>query len=246
MPFSFNPEPQAPVPGQGFTSASGVGAAPQATSSVAAPSVPDSPFLFMRQRDKEMSINSYLQIILIIVAALSVVASVILFTYSMYLTASISSKKTELLARDATFKEYPIEDMKRLSHRFSVLGKILKEYLSVRSPLKLLEDAVENQAVFDNFNLAKNVNNPGYSMTFLVITNNYRVLLQQLDALNLSQYSKIVPQKKVGTVTDSVSSIKIQVSAPVFASGVLSDEIVFIPSASTSSSIGISTGTSTP
>jgi hypothetical protein len=246
MPFSFNPESQAPAPGQGFTSASGVStSASQAAAASAAPSVPDSPFLFMRQRGQEMSINSYLQIILIIVAILSVVASIILFSYSMYLTASISSKKDELVARDATFKEYPIDDMKRTSKRFSVLGQILKDYLSVRSPLKLLEDVVENQAVFDNFNLTRNSENSGYSMAFSVITNNYRVLLQQLDALNLSQYSKIVPQKKLGTVADSVTSIKIQVTAPVFASGLLSDDVVFVP-VPPSSSAGVSTGSTTP
>lgn len=247
MPFSFNPETQAPLPGQGFTNASGVPVtAPQATNTAAVPSVPDSPFLFMRQRGQDMTVNSYLQIILVAVAVLSIVASAVLFSYSMYLTASIASKKAELLAKDATFKEYPIEDMKRLSHRFSILGVILKEYLSIRSPLKFLEDVVENQAIFENFDLSKNKSTPGYTMAFVVVTSNYRVLLQQLEALNLAQYSKIIPQKKIGTITDSISSIKIQVSAPVFASGVLSDEIVFIPGINASTSIGISTGSTTP
>jgi hypothetical protein len=249
MAFSFNPGQSTAtgIPTQGGI-AGGV-QAPATTES--APSVPDSPFLFMRNRDQEMTVNAYLQILLMVVSALFVLASVILFAYSKYLTSSIESKKAELIAKDATFKEYPLEDMKRLSKRFTVLGLLMKDYVSARSPLRFLEDVVEKQVVFNNFVFSKNLNSSGYTMSFKILTNNYRALIQQLDALNLTQYSKVVPQPKIGNLTDiNSSSLTIQISAPVFVQGILSEDIVFVPVAG-SSTPGVSpsisgTGTTTP
>lgn len=225
MPFSFNPSqaaPASPIAQAAFSSPNVAVSGMQAPGSPAAsslPSIPDSPFLFLRNRDKEMTPVSYLQILLIVVAVLSVVASITLFAYSQYLSASIKTKKEEILAKDALVKDYPIAEMQRLSKRFTSLDKIMKEYISVRSPLKMLESVVERQAVFDNFSFSKEKSEVGYLMSFDVLTNNYRVLSQQLDALYLKSYSKIVPQPKIGTPLDNISSIKIRVTAPVFAQG---------------------------
>ena len=234
MAFSFNPgQPaQGGAPNQGAAPLSGIQPAGTPPAD-ALPSVPDSPFLFMRYRDQPMTVNAYLQILLIIVSIFAVAFSIIVFIYSMYLSASINSKREALATRDATFKEYPIDDMKRLSTRFNVLGQILKDYVSVRSPLKLLEDVVEKQAVFNDFKLNKNLANSGYTMSFTVLTSDYRTLIQQLQALNLAQYSKIVPDQKLGTLSDSTNILKVIVTAPVFVQGILADELVFLPPAAT-------------
>lgn len=234
MAFSFNPEqtaqPGAPV--SGGQTAGGI-APPVSTVPDTSLAVPNSPFLFMQQRGQEMSITAYVQIALIFVSILSVVVAVTLFAYSSYLNTSIDSKKQELLAADANFKEYPIEDMKRMSLRFAVLADILKNYVSVRSPLKLLEDVVEKQVVFQQYNLRRDPGSTGYIMNFNIVTNNYRVVIQQLAALNLAQYSKVVPTPpKVGVLSgdkqSASSDIIVSVATPVFVQGVLPDEIVFI------------------
>jgi hypothetical protein len=208
MAFSFTPgQVAAPgTPNQGFTPASAPGAAPQPQSNI--PSVPDSPFLFMRNRDQPMSVNAYLQIILIFVAVLSVAFSLLLFLYGQYLTSSIESKKADLLAADSTFKEYPLDDMKRLSRRFAMISKLLKDYVSTRSPLRLLEDVVEKPVVFNDFTFSKNTLKSGYVMSFSVTTNDYRTLIQQLESLDLAQYSKIVPKKTVSSPVETPSTVK--------------------------------------
>lgn len=258
MAFSFNPgqpaqAPAAPIssaPASGGMSApqGGMTPPPSATPDTSL-AVPDSPFLFMQQRGQEMSIMAYVQIGLILATILSIMVAVTLFAYSTYLTASIKSKQEELLARDASFREYPIEEMQRLSLRFSVLGELLKNYVSTRSPLKLLEDVVEKQVVFQKYNLSRSVgSNVGYTMNFSIVTNNYRALIQQLAALNLSQYSKIVPNPKIGTVVSGNqnvgSTLIISVTTPVFVQGVLPDEIVFINTASSTQQPTPSTTTS--
>jgi hypothetical protein len=229
VPIQSPPPTSAPAPG---SSAPGTIGAPQQINNQApvktagGPSVPDSPFLFISQRGRgqDLSIGAYIQIVLIVLAILSVLASVILFTYSMYLTNSIESKKAELIVMDASFKEYPLDEMKKISDRFATLSDILREYVSVRSPLKVLEDVVENQVVVSGFILGKNIEGK-FVMDFTIVTSNYKVLIQQLDALNLSQYTKVVPQAKVGGITDNQQTIKVAITAPVFVQGLLSEEV---------------------
>jgi hypothetical protein len=203
-----------------------------------APAVPDSAFLFMQQRGQEMTIGAYVQIVLVMVSILAVAVSIVLFAYSMYLTTSISSKKQEILTRDATFKELPIEEMKRVSLRYATLDSLLKEYLSARSPLKMLEDVVEKDVFFDKFTLLK-TSSLNYTMNFTVITTNYKSLVQQLESLNLAQYSKVVSKVKAESFSERDSTLKVEVMAPISPQGVigvLADSVTFLENSSSSSS----------
>lgn len=237
MAFSFNP---AQSTATGIPQASIQ--APGGSTREAPPSVPDSPFLFMRHRDQEMSINAYLQLLLVLIATLSVAASIVMFAYAQYLSMGIESKKTELASKEDTFKVYPFDEMTSLSGRFATLEKILKGYVSSRSPLKFLEKVVENQVVFNDFTFVSNTK--GNTMGFSIITGSQRALIQQLDALNLREYSKVVPAAKMESFSDTGTFFKAKVSAPVFVQGVLSDEVLFIAPSGTSTS-QVSTNTTT-
>jgi hypothetical protein len=219
MSFSFNPGQQAPT-GEPM---SGGGLTPpaQAGAPVGAPAVPDSPFLFMQQRGQDMTIIAYVQIVLIMVSILAVAVSITLFVYSMYLTSAIASKKDEIMTRDASFKEFPVEEMKRTSLRYSTLDSLLKDYLSIRTPLKMLENVVEKQVVFDKFSLSRDPITYGYTMNFSVITSNYRALVQQLDSLNLTQYSKVTNKPKTGQFTELGAKLKVDINASISPKGVL-------------------------
>lgn len=247
MAFSFNNQGQeAGTPQSQAAPVSGQQPAQQASKG-ATPSVPDSPFLFIQYRGQEMPVNAYLQMVLLLLAALSVLASIVLFAYSSYLTSSIESKKQELAASDTTFSEYPIEEMKRFSLRKNNLQKILTDYVSVASPLKFLEAVVEKQVVFNDFTLAKK--DSGYVAEFTAVTSNYRFLIQQLEALNLSEYKRIAPTPKPGKPLDSAALVKVRVTTPVFAQGVLSESIIFDSATNASTSQtqkNVSLGTSTP
>jgi hypothetical protein len=158
----------------------------------------------------------------------------------MYLTSAITSKKEEIATRDASFKEFPISEMKRTSLRYSTLDTLLKDYLSIRAPLKMLEDVVEKQVVFDKFSLSRDVSTFQYIMNFSVITTNYRALVQQLDALNLTQYSKVTTKPKPGEFTELGAKLKVAVTAPVSSQGVLGvlvNNIDFVENKSSSSTI---------
>lgn len=227
MPFSFNP-------GQTATQAQGgaqgiplPGATPGVPSTL--PSIPSSPFLFIQQRGKEMTINAYLQIAILLVASLSIIGAVTLFAYSFYLNSSLESKKVELAAKEATFKEYPLVEMKRLSDRTTGLDTLLKGYISIRSPLKLLEDVVEKQVLFSDFKLNREKSG-GYIATFTAVTKDYQSLIQQLEALQLTQYSKIAPTTKLDKFTeDKDLTLRVKIVSPLFVQGVLPDDIVFVP-----------------
>jgi hypothetical protein len=238
MSFSFNPGQQAqagePMSGGGLTPP-----VPQGEPSGAI-AVPDSPFLFMQQRGQDMTVGAYVQIILVMVSILAVAVSVTLFAYSTYLTSAINSKKEEIATRDATFKDFPIDEMKRVSLRYSTLDSLLKDYLSVRVPLKMLEDVVEKQVVFDKFKISRDIYTLEYFMTFSVVTTNYRALVQQLDALNLTQYSKVTNKAKTGGLSDLDSKLKVTITAPISANGVLgvlAKNVNFVENKASSSTI---------
>jgi hypothetical protein len=231
MPFSFNPTVQTGSQGEGAQTPS-TSLAPQVSPDISlndAPTAPETPFLFLAQRGTgNITMNAYLQMLLLLTTVLSVVAAITLFVYGMYLTSSIESKKELLALEEGTFKSYPFDEMKRLSSRVESVNQLLKDYVSIRSPLKLLEDVVENGVYFDNFSLSREKKG-GYVASFTVITTDYQSLIQQLEALKLTQYTKIAPLPKADKlIEDKKQNLTVRVITPVMIQGVLPDEVVFL------------------
>lgn len=187
MAFSFSPGQIAP---QGSQAAAPGTAAPGAAAAPVESTPSNSPFLFIRERGQSLSVMASIQIVLVVVAILSVFICVVLYSYNVYLTYQISSNKAALETKDAEFPEYPYEDMRRLSIRMSSLDKLLQNYLSARSPLKFLENVVENQVVFDSFLLSADYTG-AYTARFKAKTNDYKYLIQQLGALDLRSIKKL-------------------------------------------------------
>lgn len=254
MAFSFNPGQIAPQGGQtggpSGVSVSGPSASQMGSTTAGNVSNPSSPFLFMHDRDKPIDIMACVQIGLMAITALFMITCVVLFAYSVYLTASANDKKTQLDAKDAevVIKETDIQNMKRLSNRFAAVNILLQGYISPRSPLKFLEQVVENQVYFNEFALNKNENGAGYVITFSIVTNNYRNLIQQLGALNLKEYTQYAPTPKPGEVLEIGGGVKVVVTTPVFVQGKLPDQIMFLDNQGTSSPVTTSSrvATSTP
>ncbi len=244
MPFSFNP-------GQTTTAGTaGWQAAPEAVASnVQQTPVQKSPILFIQQIGQEKTVNSYLQLLLILINILFIAAAVILFIYNFYLGSSVQSKKDELASKEVMFKDYPITEMKAVSSKATLLNQLLQGYVSVRSPLKFLENVVENQVVFDKFILSKGPSG-GYIARFSAITSDYPSLIQQLGALNLTEYSKVAPTPKLDRFSEEKDNtlLVVDITTPVFVQGVLPDDVVFIPASSSTtprtSSTTIPVGTS--
>ncbi len=243
MAFSFTPGQITP---QGGQAQAAPGTVTPGTSLAPTGPPSDSPFLFIRERDQPLSVMACVQIVLAAAALSMVIVSIVLFVYSFYLTSSITSKKTELDSMESLAKDYPFAEMRELSSRLSGLDTLLKSYVSSRSPLKFLENVVENQVVFNDFTLTQSLAG-AYSINFTVITNNYKTLIQQLESLNLKEYSKVAPSPKSNGLLDSSALIKIKVTTPIFVQGILPDELIFINQDSKASSTPpLVTGSSTP
>jgi hypothetical protein len=236
MAFSF-------TPGQIATQGSQAIAPPGAaeTGGLAAPTVgppSDSPFLIIRERGQPVSVMACVQIVLVVVAILSVVICGSMYSYSVYLTAQINTKREEIDAKDAMFPKYSYEDMLRLSIRMATLDKLLKNYISPRSPLKFLENVVENQVSFNDFVLAKDQSN-AFKITFIAETSNYSSLIQQLAALNLTEYRRVITTPKTNGVTETGTLIKISIVTPVLVQGKLPDDVEFLPNKTGSSTVDL-------
>lgn len=228
MAFSFSPGQIAPQGSQAAVAPGTVapgGAVGQVTGT---PS--DSPILFIKERTegRPVSIMACVQIVLIVATILSIIICGTLYAYSIYLQSQIASKKSDLVSQDASLPDYNYADMLRLSKRAAVLDKLLQNYISGRSPLKFLENVVENQVYFSNFKLGREKGG-AYNVTFTANTTNYKTLIQQLDALNLTNYSKVAPSPKLAGLSDGNAGavIKITVTTPVFVQGKLPDDVVF-------------------
>jgi hypothetical protein len=237
MAFSFTPGQITPQGSQSLTPPGAV--TPGALSSPVSGPPSDSPFLFIRERGQQLSVMACVQIVLVVVSILSVIICATLYSYSIYLQAQIDTKKADLASKEVSLPTYQYDEMRRLSIRMAALDKLLQNYISPRSPLKFLENVVENQVVFDKFQLSRDKKG-SYSVVFTVVTTNYKALIQQLKALNLAEYSKVAPTPKLSDLNDSISVIKIQVTTPIFVQGKLPDEVVFF----TDQSVSESTSTS--
>lgn len=242
MAFSFTPGQIAPQGSQAIVPPGTVaaGVAPV----VGPPS--DSPFLIIRERGQPVSVMACVQLVLVVVAILSIVIGATMYSYSVYLTTQIETKRKDIDTKDAEFPVYAYDDMLRLSIRMATLDRLLKSYVSPRSPLKFLENVVENQVAFNGFVLNKDLSD-AFKITFIAETTNYKSLIQQLAALNLTEYHRIVPTPKSSGIAESGTIIKISVTTPVLVQGKLPDDVVFIAdpavSPDTSSSVqGSSTG----
>lgn len=224
MAFSFTPGQIAPQGSQAIVPPGTI--APGATAPVVGPPS-DSPFIFIRERGQPISVMACVQIVLVVVAILSIIICGAMYSYSVYLMAQIDSKRKELNIKDASFPSYPYENMLRLSNRMATLDKLLQNYISPRSPLKFLENVVENQVLFDNFSLGRDQGG-AFKVSFIAITDNYTALIQQLAALNLTEYHKVTPNPKAGGISESGLLIKINVTTPVLVQGKLPEDVVFL------------------
>jgi hypothetical protein len=238
MAFSFTPGQIAPQGSQAIVPPGTVAPGAVVAPVVGPPS--DSPFIFIREKGQPISIMACVQIVLIVVAILSILICGTMYSYSVYLHAQIDSKRKEIDAKDAGFPTYPYDDMLLLSTRMATLNMLLKNYISPISPLKFLENVVENQVAFNNFVLNKDLSG-AFKITFMAETTNYKALIQQLAALNLTEYQRIIPAPKSNGVTESGNLIKISVTTPVLVQGKLPDDIVFIEDQATTSETTSST-----
>lgn len=226
MPFSFNPNQTEPAAG----TSTGWQAAPEVAGTQATSPAGDSksPILFLQESSGAKSVQAYLQLLLIFVNILFILGALSLLGYGFYLQSSIESSKTDLATKESGFKTYPIDEMRDLSNRVAKLSQLLTEYVSIRSPLRFLEDVVENNVVFNDFGLKKG--DSGYVANFVAITNDYPTLIQQLAALKLTQYSKVAPSPKLGNLTaEKDKLLKVSITSPVFVQGLLPGEVVFLP-----------------
>jgi hypothetical protein len=158
------------------------------------------------------------------------VVSASMVGYYFYIRSSVASKKLLIDNQEATFKEYPYEDMKKVYDRMMALNILLKDYVTVRSSFRFLESIVENQVLFTQFALNKDDLTGVYTLQLLASTNDYKTLVQQLGAFNLAEYAKIVPSPRVDKITEQKESkegtIKVQMTAPVNIAGILPEEVI--------------------
>jgi hypothetical protein len=234
MPFSFNPtsgaqnQQGAQQGGPAFGSQPNSNSADVTTSD--APQAPMSPFLFMAQRGQDKTTMAYVQIIAGTVFFVSVIATIVSFGYMKYLETVLESKRAEIQDKETTLKEYPYALMREEFAKLKLLESLLKEYAAARTPLLLLEKVVENEVTFSNFILSREVSGK-YTVQLTALTNNYKAVVQQLDALRLTQFTKVVSGQKVDKIDENsqskIGKIKFEVSAPVAIQGILPSLAVF-------------------
>ncbi len=256
MPFSFNPTAQSgnqPETGGAPLAPTGnFSSAPIAPLSDA-PTVPDTPFLFIQQRGGDKTVQAYLQVLLMTVFILAVISSITLFAYSMYLKKSIESKKLLVEESEASFKTYPYEEMKKTYNNMTILNTLLKEYASARTPLMLLEKVVENEVLFSSFSLTRDTTGRGatgkYTMRLTAVTSNYKALIQQLEALKLASYTKVAPSQKISKIEEDMQNrngqIEFEIVAPLNIQGIHPDSIIFENIVDVGRQVGTSTQPST-
>lgn len=204
MPFSFNP-------GQQQTTVSTT-STPKTSNDVPSLIVPEaptmslipvvkpiSPFAFRNEKTSKTAI--YFQAGLFVVFLITVVISFALFSYQSTLKIQISNRKATLEEVQKGYTALPLDDMKKLSSRLTLINKIMNERASVRTALIILEESVDKPVTYNKFSLSKSkTTNNSYDISFGGDTNSYTSLYQQLDILKSKMFGTVFKKITIGGI----------------------------------------------
>ncbi|MSR71529.1 MAG: hypothetical protein EXS50_02595 [Candidatus Taylorbacteria bacterium] len=222
MSFSFKPpqeELKAATPAPG-----GVPGATPAPAKAYVPPIARANAYDSRQEGEGMGL---IRTLLIIILAIMVISTGVLFGWSSLLKSQISTKKDKLSIYEKKLDKLPLQDMRVLSSRLKVITQLVKEHPSVNSAFKILEESVENQVIYKRFDLHFSEAQKGYELALGAIAPDYRSVIEQMDTFKRKPYITYLPTVKIeGLRPDDTGKITFSLKMPIAILGVLPEGLV--------------------
>lgn len=213
MPFSFKPEisetgTQVPSPA----------AAPQA-------SFGSSSSATMMSREVEGG-KSLVQLALTFIFGITVFFAVALYAYTYYLSSQIETKKATLSSYESRLATLPLEDMRKLSNRIKIINQLVKEHPSANVAFKIIEDSIENQVTYKQFELRYAEQAKSFSLLLRGVAPGYRGVAQQIDTLKRKPYTTYISNVVVEALRpDEAGKIAFTLKMPIAIAGLLPEGV---------------------
>jgi len=210
MPFTFKPEI---APAEGQASAAPVASFGNASSTN------------MMERAKEEG-KSLFGVLLFVIFGLVVLIAIGVSGYHYYLSTQIESKKATLASYESRLGSLPLEDMRKLSNRIKVINQLVKEHPSANVAFRIIEDSVENEIVYNRFDLRYSDSGKSYALQLGGVSPDYKGLAQQVDTLKRKPYSTYIQNVVVdGISPDDTGRIGFTLRMPISITGILPEEL---------------------
>ncbi len=214
MPFSFKPN---------------IGSSPQGTSSapVVATSLNQAPVssLGLMQRAQQGS-SSIIGLFLFALFGLTLLTALALVGYMYYLNKQIDTKKAMLSNFENQLGSLQLEDMRKVSRRLKIIDQIVKEYPSVNTVFKILEESTENQITYKRFNFSYNESDKTFGLTLVGQGPDYKSIVQQVETLKREPFSTYVSGLAVDNLApDDKGNINFNLKMVVAIKGLLPDNL---------------------
>lgn len=213
MSFSFKPD----IVDQG-ASAPAQPQAPQASFGAASTAT-------MMTREVEHG-KSFFQVVLSFIFGVALFIAAAMYAYTFYLSSEVETKKATLASYESRLATLPLEDMRKLSNRIKIINQLIKEHPSVNVAFKIVEDSVENQVTYKQFELRYNDQTKAYALQLRGVAPDYKGLAQQVDTLKRKPYTTYIPSVTVDSLQpDEVGKISFTLKMPITIAGLLPETI---------------------
>jgi hypothetical protein len=141
--------------------------------------------------------KSLFQVILIGIFGAAILLAVGMFGYKYYLSTQIESKKATLASYESRLGTLPLEDMRKLSNRIKAINQLVKEHPSVNVAFRIVEDSIENNTIYERFDLRYSAITKSYALQLGGIAPDYKGVVQQIDTLKRKPYTTYVQNVSV-------------------------------------------------
>jgi hypothetical protein len=207
MPFSFKPDISQPA------GAPGAATPAQVTFGSAA----------ARQNEGG---GSFIKIIAYAVFGAACLMSAGLVGYKYYLTSQIEKKRAEIESSEQKLAAFPLENMRKLSAKMKIINQLLKEHPSVNVAFRILEDSVEHEITYTNFNLRYDKGKQ-YMLQLDGVAPTYKNLAQQADTYKREPYTAYVSDIVIESLSpDPTGWVEFVFSMPITIAGLLPEDLI--------------------
>lgn len=163
--------------------------------------------------------------LLMVASAVSVLATVGLFGWKYFLEQQIANKKQALATYGSSVSDLPLQEIKALSNKLTLVNQLVKEYPYVTNIFPIIEESIENRVTYSSFDLQ--VLEGKYTLTLEAEAPDYKTVARQMDVLRGEVYKKYLPEVSLeGLKPSNKGKVGFSIRSPVNLQGITPDQLV--------------------
>jgi hypothetical protein len=176
----------------------------------------------------------WLNVILMLIAGGAVLVTLLLAVWHVLLQSSIDAKKTKLSAYEERLSHIPLQDIKKVSSKLKLANTLAKEYPYVTNIFQILEDSVDTNVTYSNFDMHYDLQKGGYLVSLSGTAPDYKTLAMQMDLLKSPVYATYISGLSLeGLHPNSKGGVDFGLKMGIGVKGIAPDMLVLTTASST-------------